>query len=464
MRFFLVPAVLLLFVGVSLAPAQDAGKADAIRCHYCGVELLPQAQDYVDDTGHHCCQKCAAKHAPAATDGGYDLATTKRLTGNWGGLRSDMDDAGINMVLKLGSVTEWNARGGVNTHNALENAGEMNYIFEFDMAKLMGVAGGSFYLRGIQTWGDPIRGDVGSLSNPYGGPGGGTCREIYLKKYWWRQRLFDDRLEFRLGKLEAKDVIDNVAYAKSTGGQFVNTWLELNPTIPNVSSLGAFAKVWPTDWFYAEAIVLDSDIGDTTCTRGTGGWDTAFHDDAHFRLFTEVGILPHHLPNVTSLPGHYRLGAWYDPRLKAEYDDITVPDVSGSDVGWYLSFDQMVWREESDPKCKQGLGVFARYGWADGKVNLINHFWSVGASYQGLIPSRDSDTLGFGIAQSILSKDLRRHVNDLADRETVYDLYYKIIVTPWCKVTPDLQVITNPSGSKDARDAVTAGIRVEINL
>lgn len=70
--------------------------------------------------------------------------------------------------------------------------------------------------------------------------------------------------------------------------------------------------------------------------------------------------------------------------------------------------------------------------------------------------------LAFGVAQSILSSRYRRNVNSLADRETVYELYYAIKVTPWCIITPDVQAITNPGGNKDARDSRDARVRFKI--
>ncbi len=68
------------------------------------------------------------------------------------------------------------------------------------------------------------------------------------------------------------------------------------------------------------------------------------------------------------------------------------------------------------------------------------------------------------MAQSILSSQYRHNVDARADRETVYELYYRIQVTPWCEITPDIQFITHPGGLKDARDALVGGVRVLINL
>ncbi len=476
MRSLIVVLVVFLFVASAAGQQPDASTASTtaqpaptaevtFECHSCGVEILPQAKDYYDGDGNRICAGCAAKASPPEP---FSLATTQWLTGDWGGARKEMADAGVNLGLTLGTVTQWNTHGGANTHNAFENTGEMGYDLEFDFGKILGLDGSTLFVRGVQTWGRSIAGDVGSLTPPFAGPGGGGDNEIVLHKYWWRQRLLDDRLEFRLGMLDGGDLVDGNAYASSAGGQFPNAALEHNPTIPLTTGLGLFVKAWPTDYFYAQALVADPDKDNDYNRRGTGGWRSGFHGEDRFRAFAEFGLLPHYMPCAEGslLPGHYRFGLWLNPQGQTKF----INDFGGrlrarsrsGDVGWYLSFDQMVWKENDAAKDKQGLGVFARYGFAHPDVNIVNHFWSAGLSYEGLIPERDGDVMGFGVAQSILSKTFRHNVNNLADRETVYDLYYKIDLTPWCKITPDLQWITHPSGQKSARDALTAGIRVEI--
>ena len=96
------------------------------------------------------------------------------------------------------------------------------------------------------------------------------------------------------------------------------------------------------------------------------------------------------------------------------------------------------------------------------ELALVNGARYLGAVYQGLVPSRDADLLGFGVAQSIPSSRYHQHVNHKAGRETVLELYYAIKVTPWLTITPDFQVITNPGGDTDARDALVGAVRVKI--
>jgi porin len=123
----------------------------------------------------------------------------------------------------------------------------------------------------------------------------------------------------------------------------------------------------------------------------------------------------------------------------------------------------MVWKENNDPEDNQGIAIAGRYGHANGEVNKIEDFWALAAQYEGLIPERDEDVLGFGVAQGILADEYRR-VHDRADRETVYEMYYSIKLAPWLWVSPDLQYITNAGGDADDGDAFVAGLRIRMSL
>ncbi len=105
--------------------------------------------------------------------------------------------------------------------------------------------------------------------------------------------------------------------------------------------------------------------------------------------------------------------------------------------------------------------MFFRYGFAHEEVNAIEHFWSIGAQYQGLIPSRDDDVIGFGFAQAIMSDKLRALGG--GDRESIYEIYYNAQVFPWLTVTPDLQYIVQP-GAMPGRDAFVAGVRLQMTF
>jgi porin len=164
------------------------------------------------------------------------------------------------------------------------------------------------------------------------------------------------------------------------------------------------------------------------------------------------------------LPGGYRFGLWYDPQPKPQFfNDLgdrrrTVP-MKSDDMGFYFNMDQMLFKEKpKDDADTQGLGLFFRYGYAPQDVNEVEHFWSIGAQYQGLIPTRDDDVLGFGFAQGRISGT----AEDLGggDQESVYELYYNIKVFPWLHVSPDCQYIVNPGAVGGQQDAFIIGLRI----
>jgi porin len=381
-------------------------------------------------------------------------------------LHDRAQDQGFTYTFLLGTMTQFNFRGGANTHNAHETGGRAFHIVEVDLDKLGILPGATIFARGIQSFNSGIQGDVGSLTPPYFLLGSNGDNEILLNKYWYRQRLFDDRLEFRLGKLlNFADLFDRNTYADNYVNSFMNRALVHNMTMPTSLALGAFVKFWPTDWLYMQAAAIDAEPDNDRNRRGTGGWHSAFHDGAHFRGYGEIGFAPHYLFK-RALPGRYALGGWYDgaikPVFRNTFGGLFATRLRNDDAGFYINVEQMLYKEQPDPKDQQGLGIFARYGYAPEEVNRIEHFWSVGAVYEGLFEHRDKDRLGFGVAQSILSDAYEREVDPLADRETVYELYYSIMVTPWLTITPDVQVITNPGGRNDARDALVGGLRIKL--
>ena len=66
--------------------------------------------------------------------------------------------------------------------------------------------------------------------------------------------------------------------------------------------------------------------------------------------------------------------------------------------GIYAIADQMLWRVPGT--ADQGLGVFARASVGPSDRNLISTYFDGGATYKGLFPGRENDTLGvaFGVA------------------------------------------------------------------
>ena len=395
----------------------------------------------------------------------FNLLTAKRLTGDWGGLRTNMEDVGVKFKIDFMNQFMVNMHGGRETKNGHDTAGSYEFNLYLDLEKMNLLKDAEFWIRAKGTWGgddsDFDREKIGGFFKT--NQDVGNEEPIFVDKWHYKQRLFDDRLAFRVGRMEpVKDLFDRSKIIGHEDKYFLNRALVRNATVPSRKGLGLFVNWNVMDHMYVRAAALDAHARD----RQTN-FNTAFHDEDEFRFFGEVGCKPKLDSPNGKLWGHYRAGTWYDPTEKRKYFNDFGGTLSrrteSGDWGFYVGFDQMVWKENDEPKDKQGIAIAGRYGWSDGDVNRIEHFWAAAVQYEGLVPTRDKDVLGFGVGQGIFSKEYRWAALR-ADRETVYELYYAIHVAPWLTISPDFQYITNAGGDKGDPHAMVAGLRFKISM
>lgn len=274
---------------------------------------------------------------------------------------------------------------------------------------------------------------------------------IWVDQVWIRQNLFNRKVALQLGYLDQQTILDRNAYANSEDKQFMAQYLDNNNAIiPMKVGLGATLYLHPTpNW--------DLSLGFADAVNRTRviGFDTFFDGADSLVWFFQTGIKT----RVADLPGNYRAGAYHDARKAPVFGTGTMQ--SGHN-GMFLSFDQMLFRESGNDL--QGLGGFARYGWHDADVNRFGHFWSVGFQYDGPLPARDEDRWGAAMYSIHASDQFKAAGNPTFSRETGYETYYRLQLSPWMTFTPNVQYIVNPGGSSVIDDAVAANLRVRITF
>jgi porin len=398
----------------------------------------------------------AAQNEPAEAPAG--LLDRQTLTDDWFGFGRQLESAGLAVRLTLVQVYQQNLHGGLSTHrHSGRYTGGYDLELEADLEKIARLPGGSVYALGEGSWSDGIA--PSSVESWFGVNADAMgYRSLDLAELWYEQSFLDERLIVRVGKLDLTGgfqcrgccvAFDGSAFANDQTTQFLNGALVNNPSIPFPDrGLGAVVYFQPAEWWYTAA-----GVGDAQADARETGFNTAFHDEDYFFSIYETGVTPQ-LPSANGpLQGAYRIGMWHDPRDKARFDGS---GAKHDDVGTYVSLDQALCRESDREDDTQGLGVFARYGLADGKVNPIRCFWSAGVQYQGPIPTRDYDVVAFGAAQGLLSPDMGLS----AAHETVLEAYYGIQVAPWLLASPSIQYVFNPGGDGGAGDAVIIGFRL----
>lgn len=394
-------------------------------------------------------------------DPAHSIWQQETLTNGFFGFNDELAESGIELALSATHIYQSNVKGGLSTHNRRgRHSGSYDLELSTDLQKLLGIEGGRLYMLTEGKWSKSSGIDSASVGSAFGVNGDAAPRRTMdITELWYEQALLDNTLLVRIGKMDLTGgfehhgcpvAFDCSAFANDENTQFLNNALINNPTIPFPDyGLGVAVHYHPTDLWYASAAVADAqaDVRET-------GFRTTFHDEDYFFYIFETGITPQLNSTNGPLQGAYRVGLWNDPQPKANSDSSKN---YRDDVGFYLSFDQMLIKENANPEDNQGLGTFFRYGYANGKKNDIVNFWSAGFQYQGLLEDRDDDVLGLGFAQGFFSDRAASTYRD--DYESALELYYSAAVAPWLAVSPSIQYITNPGGNPSA---VVLGVRVQM--
>ncbi|MFA5553877.1 MAG: carbohydrate porin [Phycisphaerae bacterium] len=376
---------------------------------------------------------------------------------------------GIEFGVGVTNIYQHNARGGLSTHRrAGRFSGSYDLEMSIDTEKIFGWENGAFFMLAEGSWSksgginDPSVGSIFGV-NADGAP----RRSMDITELWYEHSFWDNTLLIRIGKIDltcgfecrgCPVAFDRSMFANDETSQFLNGALVNNPTIPfGDNGLGIAAHFSPDDFWYLSAAVKDaqSDVRET-------GFRTAFHGEDYFFYILETGIMPQFNSNNGALQGAYRIGVWYDPQPKANSDRADDGRYRRDDRGFYISCDQMLYKENADEKDSQGLGVFFRYGYAPSKTNDITQFVSFGFSYQGLFEGRDEDVLGVGFAHGTLSDSAKNTYNN--DYESAVEVFYNAKITHYLNLSPSIQYITNPGGVDSVKDAVIFGLRAQLTF
>lgn len=367
-----------------------------------------------------------------------------RVLGDPGGVRSRLERLGVGVQLFYNQYVSGNPRGGANPRS-VGHSGSYDFFTRIDAEELVGWRSLTALLHVKGQYDQNVNADVGSLSPPI--DDADFDEPIYVDELWLEQGVLDERVRLRAGFLEQQTVFDRNAYANTEDRQFLSTFLDNNPLVPLPNGLGAVLFVRPLARLTLAAGVADADNDPRSV-----GFGTAFDGLDSLTGYLEAAFEAALPAPGRPLPGTWRVGVFLDGR---ERDSFTGGRAKRGHLGAYLSVDQLVLREQGTDD--EGLGVFARVGWANDAAPL-EWFWSLGGRYRGLVPGRGRDDLGVAAYQAIGAKHAP------LDRETGIELYYRVEVFPWLAVTPDLQWIVDPGARGAYEDALVTTLRFRVTF
>jgi porin len=389
-----------------------------------------------------------------------NIRQQETLTNGFFGFGDSLAESGIEMGLDVTHIYQQNVRGGISKHRrAGRYSGSYDLELLADLHKLPGFGSGSLFLHLEGGWPDTEGIDAPSVGSYFGVNADAIGNDaILVKQLYYEGPILGDNLVLMIGKIDFTGVFDASAYADDECTQFLNAALVDDPTIPFPDySLGIALTYDLTDSWY-----IMGGIADAQADGRETGFRTTFSDEDYFFYALETGVTSELNSANGPMPGTYRMGLWYDPQPKANTDYADAGKSYRDDVGFYLSCDQMLVKENADAEDSQGLDVFFRYGYANSERNDIVDFWSVGFQYQGLVEGRDDDVLGVGFAQVFFSNKASATYTE--EYENAIELYYSVQVTPWLNISPSVQYIGNPGGDKTVSDAVVLGVRAQMTF
>ncbi len=378
------------------------------------------------------------------------------------GINSYLRNNGISLTLGLTGIYQANVHGGLSTSSHHDRfSGSYDVELGFDLNKLFSLRGASILLAAEGSWNDGINAhSLGSFLDPNADANGD--RTLDVTQLYYEQSLCQDRLRIRVGKLDLTGTFecrgcpvsfDGNTFANDETTQFLNAAFVNNPAIPFPEpGLGFIIHAEILPWWYVSGGIADGDAD-----ARTTGFSTAFDGSENQFYIAETGITPQIPCGKTPLQGAYRVGYWIDDHTRTRLDGSRL---QGHDSGVYVSCDQMLWRENAAENDSQGLGAFFRWGNTRKGVNPIRSFWSAGAQYRGLLPSRDDDVVAVAFGRVKFDAD----AGLAASSESVVETYYNAAVTPWLSVSPSVQYIRNPGGDDTLSDAIVLGLRAQVTF
>lgn len=401
---------------------------------------------------------------PAAAEDS-SIWTRETLTGDWGGLRTTLEEHGISFEMNETDEVLGNVSGGIRQGAAFD--GKTQVQMTLDLEKLVAWPGAkivsSFYqIHGRDLSSDNI-GNLLTVSN-IAAPPSTRLGDLYIE-----QSLLDDVVNIRLGQFAA----DEEFLTSDVAGVFINStfgWPGINasdlpgggPAYP-YSTPGVRVRVTPDPAFSVQGAVFN---GNPLGKNGDWG-GTEFPLEGVFAIL-EATYTTMPGKDDPGLGGNFKVGAWYS---SLRFDDLHMddtglslanPDSSGvpashpRNFGLYASVDHQLWRTPGS--ADGGLSGFVRFATAPQQDrNPIYVYVDAGLTWKGTFPDRDDDIVGIAFAWANLSHSLRSLDADtiaftgvsqpIRSSEMVLELTYQAPITPWLTVQPDFQYVIRPSGN-----------------
>ena len=407
-------------------------------------------------------------------DYGGDLWNRSRLTGDWGGTRTDLANKGVQVDVDWTQYVQGVVDGGLDRDTRY--GGHLDYLVNLDLMRMGLIPGGLVKFRAESRYGESVNGISGQIlpvNTTALFPVTNRLDEdvaIAITDLNYTQFL-SEHLAVLVGKLDTLDADPNEFASGRGKSQFMNANFLFN-SVPALrlpySTLGAGVLWLPTNNITVNASIINTTDSST---------DTGFDDFGDGQTVSAEADFQYRLRD---LPGGMNVGGLYS--FNQDFADvggklIFQPGqglaVEQEDDTWALYWSTWQYLFVEDPgdapidlangvPDREGVGVFARFGVADQDTNPVEWSGSFGVGGRGIIPSRDDDVFGVGYYYTHFQETRVSGLLGFKDEGQGFETFYNAAITPASRLTFDLQLAD--SALPDTDTAVILGGRLNLTF
>ncbi len=409
----------------------------------------------------------------------------EKATGDWGGARKTLKDAGITVSSNYSTDIGGNPVGGL--YKATRYSGFLSLSAALDFEKIASLKGLALTVSNFLATGRNLSDAVG---NYFGVQQVYTSGGYYFGELDLSLSVLDSKFFLEVGRLFAGDV-----FAVSPMYQYyLTSAVNGRPAaiVSNVFFPHYRTAAWGTrftyqpneEWhFIAGLYNADSGVADPK----SHGADFSFDVGQGCLAVGQVTYEHGHDKAQNKLPGSATFGGYYE---SSRFTDLSDPSKRRhGNYGLYLIADQMIykgeWPEYEGPAHMRSGAMFAEKRqqpyhqqttvpldrpkgltvWGtvvlapQENINTQTYELVAGLVYQGLPPNRNRDATAFCFALGHFSPDLSGQGNEM-----VLELNHRFQLGPWAYITPDIQYVINPNGQRNIGDSLVLGVETSFNF
>ena len=260
-----------------------------------------------------------------------------------------------------------------------------------------------------------------------------------ISELHYEQSFKDDIFNIKIGKQDANSDFQ----ALNNGFEFLNlsfSYLDNTP-MPLYPSqqMGIRARLKLPNEIYIQDGFYDGNLKIGAAPK------SFFTGKNNYFNMTEVYKIMH----FKEKEGKYLIGNWIKTGKYDSYKD----SIERNNYGFYAGFEQKITDRFEDKS--GGLSIFSQFGYARSDINDVPYYYGAGLIFKGITKKRKEDLIGLAFGWHQFNRYLHRSENSTAEK--VIELFYKIKLTEFFYIQPDVQYIIKPYGVE--KNALAVGLR-----